>query len=138
MEHKDSLIEQLQGVISQLRGEDGKQKKAFEFAQFIDESDNFKETLRSSQQLNNYGLKQMVQYLQSYMYTNENYSYDTKTIRLFIAGLNMSPLTILQGISGTGKTSLPREIAKAMVAGSAKYQDFEYGMPNAPYRICAI
>lgn len=138
LEHKDSLIEQLQGVISQLRGEDGKQKKAFEFAQFIDESDNFKETLRSNQQLNNYGLKQMVQYLQSYMFTNENYSYDTKTIRLFIAGINMSPLTILQGISGTGKTSLPREIAKAMVAGSAKYQDFEYGMPNAPYRICAI
>ena len=84
LEHKDSLIEQLQGVISQLRGEDGKQKKAFEFAQFIDESDNFKETLRSNQQLNNYGLKQMVQYLQSYMYTNENFSYDTKTIRLFI------------------------------------------------------
>lgn len=138
LEHKDSLIEQLQGVISQLRGEDGKQKKAFEFAKFIDESEDYKELLRNNPQMNGYNLRQMVQYLQSYMYTHEGYSYDAKTIRIFIAGLNMSPLTILQGISGTGKTSLPREIAKAMVAGSDKYQNFNYGMPNAPYRICAI
>lgn len=138
LEHKDSLIEQLQGVISQLRGEDGKQKKAFEFAKYIDESEEYKEPLRSNSQMNNYNLKQMVQYLQSYMYTNEGYSYDMKTIRLFMAGLNMSPMTILQGISGTGKTSLPREVAKAMVAGSAKYKDFNSGIPNAPYRICAI
>lgn len=138
LEHKDSLIEQLQGVISQLRGEDGKQKRSFEFAKFIDESEEYKEPIRSNLQMNGYNLKQMVQYLQSYMYTNEGYSYDTKTIRLFMAGLNMSPLTILQGISGTGKTSLPREVAKAMVAGSAKYTDFNSGIPNAPYRICAI
>ena len=138
LEHKDSLIEQLQGVISQLRGEDGKQKKAFEFAKFIDESEEYKEPLRSNSQMNGYNLKQMVQYLQSYMYTYEGYLYDTKTLRLFMAGLNMSPLTILQGISGTGKTSLPREVAKAMVAGSAKYLDFNSGIPNAPYRICAI
>lgn len=138
LEHKDSLIEQLQGVISQLRGEDGKQKKAFEFALSIDSSEEYKELLRNVKQTNSYGLNQLAQYLQSYMYSNEGYSYDSKTIRLFIAGLNMSPLTILQGISGTGKTSLPREIAKAMVAGSSKYQGFESGMPNAPYRICAI
>ena len=138
LEHKDSLIEQLQGVISQLRGEDGKQKKGFEFALSIDSSEENKEQLRNSKQTNSYGLNQLTQYLQSYMYSNEDYSYDSKTIRLFIAGLNMSSLTILQGISGTGKTSLPREIAKAMVAGSNKYQGFESGMPNAPYRICAI
>lgn len=138
LEHKDSLIEQLQGVISQLRGEDGKQKKAFEFAQYVDGAEEYKEFLRNNTSANSYSLKQMVQYLQSYMYSNEGYSYDSKTIRLFIAGLNMSPLTILQGISGTGKTSLPREVAKAMVAGANKYQSFNSGMPNAPYRICAI
>lgn len=138
LEHKDSLIEQLQGVIAQLRGEDGKKKKAFEFAKLIDECEDYKEPLKNKSQMNGYNLKQMVQYLQSYMYTFEEYSYDTKTIRLFIAGLNMSPLTILQGISGTGKTSLPREIAKAMVADSDTYQGFSLGMPNAPYSICAI
>lgn len=32
--------------------------------------------------------------------------YEPKIIRLFIAGLSMSRLTVIQGISGTGKTSL--------------------------------
>lgn len=138
IEHKDMLINQLQSVISQLRGEDGKQKKAFEFATSIDESEGYKEYLRSNSQIAGYSLKDMVQYLRSYMFTNEGYSYDDKTIRIFLAGLHMSPLSILQGISGTGKTSLPREVAKAMVAGSPKYQNFDMGMPSAPYRICAI
>ena len=138
LEHKDSLIEQLQGVISQLRGEDGKQKNAFEFSKYIDELEDYKEPLRHNQQTNNYNLKQLVCYLQSHMYRYSSFSYDIKTIRLFLAGLHMSPLSILQGISGTGKTSLPREIAKAMVAGSNNYQEFDSGMPCAPYRICAI
>lgn len=37
-----------------------------------------------------------------------------KDIRLFVAGLAMSKLHILQGISGTGKTSLAKAFAKAM------------------------
>lgn len=35
-----------------------------------------------------------------------NLYYDLKLIRLFVAGLSVSRLTIMQGISGTGKTSL--------------------------------
>ena len=42
--------------------------------------------------------------------------YDIDTIRKFIAGLSMSPISILQGISGTGKTSLPVEFAKAIIS----------------------
>lgn len=38
--------------------------------------------------------------------------YDIKTIRLFIAGLASTKLIILQGISGTGKTSLPYSFGK--------------------------
>ena len=38
--------------------------------------------------------------------------YDPKVIRLFIAGLAMSRLTIIQGISGTGKTSLAYALGK--------------------------
>lgn len=137
-DHKDLLIGQLQGVISQLRGEDGKQKKAFEFCTSVDGNDMFKEEIRTPSAVTGMNLKQMVQYLRSYMYSNAGYLYDEQTIRLFIAGLHMSPLSILQGISGTGKTSLPREIAKAFVAGSPKYDGFTDGMPLAPYRICAI
>lgn len=38
--------------------------------------------------------------------------YDIKTIRLFLAGMASTKLIILQGISGTGKTSLPYSFGK--------------------------
>ena len=38
--------------------------------------------------------------------------YDIKTIRLFVAGMASTKLIILQGISGTGKTSLPYSFGK--------------------------
>jgi hypothetical protein len=44
--------------------------------------------------------------------------YRKEDIQLFIAGLAMSPLHVLQGISGTGKTSLPKAFARAMGAGN--------------------
>jgi hypothetical protein len=44
---------------------------------------------------------------------NELY-YDSNTIRSFIAGLSMSRFSILQGISGTGKTSLPKAFTEAI------------------------
>ncbi len=44
----------------------------------------------------------------------QGFYYTLKNIRLFIAGLSMSKLHILQGISGTGKTSLARTFARAI------------------------
>jgi len=46
--------------------------------------------------------------------TTNNLYYDLNTIRSFVAGLAMSRLSILQGISGTGKTSLPKAFAEAI------------------------
>jgi len=46
--------------------------------------------------------------------TENRLYYDKDTIRSFIAGLAMSRFSILQGISGTGKTSLPKAFAKAI------------------------
>ncbi|MEU8080721.1 AAA family ATPase [Catellatospora citrea] len=44
--------------------------------------------------------------------------YFTETdVRLFLAGLASNRLHLLQGISGTGKTSLPREFFKALSGG---------------------
>lgn len=40
--------------------------------------------------------------------------YDAETVRCFLGGLAMSRLHILQGISGTGKTSLPNAFAEAL------------------------
>lgn len=40
--------------------------------------------------------------------------YSLEDLRCFLAGMAMSPLLLLQGISGTGKTSLPIAVARAM------------------------
>ncbi len=40
--------------------------------------------------------------------------YSQADLRSFLAGLAMGPMLLLQGISGTGKTSLPRAFARAM------------------------
>jgi hypothetical protein len=45
--------------------------------------------------------------------------YSERDIRCFLGGLAMSKLMLLQGISGTGKTSLPRAFARAVGAESA-------------------
>ena len=43
---------------------------------------------------------------------NSGLFYEIKTIRLMIAGLSCTKLIVLQGISGTGKTSLPYTLGK--------------------------
>ena len=91
------------------------------------------------------GLPEFISYLQSFMaspdlYEKERRFYSKDTIKKFIAGLHMSPITILQGISGTGKTSLPRAVAIAMTADDPRYDDDKGDdeLSKAPYRICPI
>jgi hypothetical protein len=45
-------------------------------------------------------------------------TYPLEVIRGFLGGMAMSPLLLLQGISGTGKTTLPRVFARAIGAGN--------------------
>lgn len=47
----------------------------------------------------------------------DSFYYTEPDVRLFLAGLASSRLHLLQGISGTGKTSLPREFFKALNGG---------------------
>ncbi|SDM92007.1 AAA domain (dynein-related subfamily) [Lentzea albidocapillata subsp. violacea] len=54
--------------------------------------------------------------------------YEETDVRLFLAGLASSRLHLLQGISGTGKTSLPREFFKALSgAGAAQIVEVQAG-----------
>lgn len=48
-----------------------------------------------------------------------SFYYSEADVRLFLAGLAASRLHLLQGISGTGKTSLPREFFKALAGDMA-------------------
>lgn len=58
--------------------------------------------------------------------TQKRLYYSKRDIRAFIAGLAMSQLHILQGISGTGKTSLPVAFARA-TGGNYKLVEVQAG-----------
>lgn len=66
-------------------------------------------------------LADLVDELRDRMATNPTTSfyYSESDVRLFLAGLASSRLHLLQGISGTGKTSLPREFFKALAGETA-------------------
>jgi len=61
--------------------------------------------------------------------SSQNLSYGKREIKTFIAGLGASRLTILQGMSGTGKTSLPKIFSEAiggiceMIAVESSWRD---------------
>lgn len=57
-------------------------------------------------------LKKLAENFRNYLAKNEKLYYDPLTIRAFIAGLGTSRLIILEGLSGTGKSSLARYFAE--------------------------
>lgn len=143
LESYEHTYRQQQEVIERLTGDKKDRENAFEFARAADEDP----------ELNNGNidfdtpetLAELVNYVRSRMAKGnaegkEKFYYSEKTIKVFLAGLHMSPISILQGISGTGKTSLPREFIKAITAGSKVFEgnDSKTKLPKAPYRICAI
>lgn len=134
------IVADLHETINQLKDEEKAKQSAFEQTRHMD--DDIELTNRKLRYIRPQSLNELVEYLQKYMANAKDpkpFYYDQRTIRTFLAGLNMSLLSILQGISGTGKTSLPREIAKALVAGAEGYTGKDdNGNRNEPYRICAI
>ncbi len=137
--YKDT-IEDLRRTISEIK-ESHNKDNAFKASSKYDNGDYqvpmIKGTAPSS-------LSDFISYLQSYMASPDNgdkeLRYTKDTIKKFIAGLHMSPISILQGISGTGKTSLPRAVAMAMTADDVRYSidNGDDELPQAPYRICPI
>ena len=57
-------------------------------------------------------LEQICDDIRNFACSRSNLYYEIKTIRLMIAGLASTKLILLQGISGTGKTSLPYMLGK--------------------------
>jgi hypothetical protein len=133
-------IDDLSVTIDQLKGESLKKADAFEFAK---KCDTDKEHLGKKHLGVNAkqptDLNTLANYVQQWMAfkSDKQFYYDLNTIRIFLAGLHMSPISILQGISGTGKTSLPREFAKALLS-DFNYKNSKSEPDNAPYRICAV
>ena len=59
-------------------------------------------------------LKAFAEDLRQRIAFDQHLYYTPTDVRSFIGGLAMGPLVLLQGISGTGKTSLPRAFARAV------------------------
>ncbi len=60
----------------------------------------------------NYSLEEICHLFRNWLAKEEKLYYEIDTLRIFIAGLAASHFSILEGLSGTGKSSLPRYFAK--------------------------
>ena len=112
------------GTLSLGEGQEGEQPQGEEqtqegvvittvkrFSKLI-EVDNFYKTYTPPEYDNTISLSQICEDYRNFACSRMHLFYDIKTIRLFIAGMASTKLIILQGISGTGKTSLPYSFGK--------------------------
>ncbi|MGN0657880.1 MAG: hypothetical protein ACI4KR_13915 [Ruminiclostridium sp.] len=76
------------------------------------EVDNFYKTYTPPEYDNSITLAGICETYRNFACSRMHLYYDIKTIRLFIAGMASTKLIVLQGISGTGKTSLPYSFGK--------------------------
>ena len=84
------------------------------FSSCIEMDDEYK-NIEDMNHPNNYFSKQWITVVQQKLARRTvPLYYDENVIRSFVSGLAMSRLNILQGISGTGKTSLPEAFADAI------------------------
>lgn len=110
-EHKRVLNVSIEQLKSQIDDLEDAQKGALPFALLSDMDKKFSSPASGLQAVPS--LEEFTNLMRARI-ANQQLYYTDKDIRLFIAGLSMSKLHILQGISGTGKTSLARAFAKAI------------------------
>lgn len=91
-------------------------KKSFELCTGMDSNGVLKKERKDHHEF--VSLPELTGYLRNQIATVEDARlyYSERMIQTYLAGLAIGKLTILQGISGTGKTSLPRAFAKAIGA----------------------
>ncbi len=102
-------------------GEEGEGKVAEEgvimtnerrFTKLLDVDNFYKHSYTPPQYDDSITLEQFCENFRNYACSKMNLYYEIKTVRLFVAGMASTKLIILQGISGTGKTSLPYSFGK--------------------------
>lgn len=88
------------------------------FTELDEKTDGFRQELerRKTIKTPNTTLKEMVHFVVEYAKNCRlHLSYTEQDIATFVAGLGASKLSILQGMSGTGKTSLPKIFSEAIL-----------------------
>lgn len=112
-------VRQLRSELQHLT-EIGDAKVPFRECTQMDQDPKLQQPQRTSddEQLDLQGLVDRVQWILFNRHEGR-LSYRKQDLRLFTAGLAMSRLHILEGVSGTGKTTLPIAFAEALRGGSA-------------------
>jgi hypothetical protein len=114
-----ALEEEIQKINDLVRGTDG--TCPFPSCAGMDNDNDLQSTRPTTDEIRS--LKDFAEYVRHRMAydpkTEKALYYSPEDARSFIAGLAMSKLHLLQGISGTGKTSLPLAFARAIGAGHA-------------------
>ncbi len=88
--------------------ESGGSKRFFRLSEVDDKYEYF----ISPNYQNNFTLAQLCDNFRNFACSSMHLYYDQKTIRLMFAGMASTKMILLQGISGTGKTSLPYSMGK--------------------------
>ena len=108
----DGEVQQLEGEVvgenvPAVASADGViQTSDYRFSKLI-EVDTFYKTYEAPEYDNDITLAQFCENYRNFACSRMHLYYEPKTIWLFLAGMASTKLIILQGISGTGKTSLP-------------------------------
>ncbi len=107
----DEEMRLAEAAVAETSGEPIKDKDQSRFYRLsaIDEKYAFYEAPKYDASMS---LKELCDDLRNFACFNNELYYDVRTIRLMLAGLASTKLIILQGISGTGKTSLPYVMGK--------------------------
>ncbi len=110
---KKSLQEEIRAATEGNEGEEKDDEKAlsarFQRLSAVDEKYAF---FRPPVYQNDVTLAGLCEELRNFACANHGLYYELRTIRLMIAGFAATKLVVLQGISGTGKTSLPYVMGK--------------------------
>lgn len=88
----------------------GDRERVFPALSAMDMHYNF--TVRPTRETVDISLPELCRQFRNYLAKEEGLYFDTETIRIFVSAFAASQFMILEGLSGTGKSSLPRYFAK--------------------------
>lgn len=100
------------GILSDLHSTEelGDREKVFPALSAMDI--RYKYTVRPTRESVDLSLEELCVKFRNYLAKEEGLYFDPDTIRVFISAFSASQFMILEGLSGTGKSSLPRYFAK--------------------------